>query len=81
MNSLDIAKSIAVSVRDCLADASRSQKSLADETGIPYATLTRKLQGKSEFSLSELVVISEALGVAPYLLMPPVFKPGRQGVK
>lgn len=78
MNRLDIARSIAVSVRECLADAARSQKSLADETGIPYTTLTRKLQGKSEFSFSELLVISEALGVAPHLLVPPLFKPGKQ---
>lgn len=33
------------------------------EVGIPYNTLSRKLHGKSEFTLSECVRIKKKLGV------------------
>ncbi|WP_223690069.1 helix-turn-helix domain-containing protein [Leifsonia poae] len=60
-------------VRDAIADAGRSKRSVSDETGIPYPTLNRKLAAKSEFSFTELLMLADALGVAPKQFTPPVF--------
>lgn len=64
----------AQAVRNALADAGRSQKSLSDETGIPYPTLNRKLKGQREFKFSELLQIAEALAVPPSLFTPDIFR-------
>lgn len=63
----------AEAVRDALADAGRSKISLSRETGITYATLNRKLAGKTEFSFSELLLLADALGVPPSKFTPPPF--------
>lgn len=65
-------------VREAIADAGRSKTSVSDETGIPYPTLNRKAAGKTEFSFSELLLIADAVGVAPSVFTPPPFQ--RQGV-
>ncbi|QIK82436.1 helix-turn-helix transcriptional regulator [Sanguibacter sp. HDW7] len=60
-------------VREAIADTGRSKVSISDETGIPYATLNRKLAAKGEFSFRELLLIAEALGVSPSTFTPPAF--------
>ena len=60
-------------VQAAISDAGRSKRSLSDETGIPYPTLNRKLAKKAEFKFSELLLIAEALGVAPWSFTPSVF--------
>lgn len=62
----------AVSV--ALLDAGRTKRSISDETGIPYSTLNRKVAGKAEFSLSELLLIAEAIGTTPSALLPSDFR-------
>ncbi len=56
--------------------AGASMNALADETGIPYSTLRRKLRGLSDFTLSDLLLIAEALGTTPDLLLPTEFHSG-----
>ena len=63
----------AKAVQSALKDANRSKKSLSDETGIPYPTLNRKMAAQTEFRFSELLAISEALGVSPAAFTPTVF--------
>ena len=70
-----VAEWTATAVKDAIADAGRSLKSVADETGIPYATFFRKTRGHTEFQFSELLKIAEALGVSPAAFTPPVFRP------
>lgn len=69
-----IIEQTAEAVRAAIADSGRSKVSLADETGIPYPTLNRKVAGKTEFSFSELFLIAEALGVAPSTFTPTAFQ-------
>lgn len=66
----------AKAVRAAIADAGRTNRSVSDETGIPYPTLNRKLAAKTEFRFSELLAIADALGVSPSRFTPPIFQPG-----
>ena len=50
---------IAAAIRHALLDAGRTKRAVADETGIPYPTLNRKISGKRDFTLSELLSIAE----------------------
>lgn len=43
----------------------RTVTSLAEKTGIPRATLYKKLDGRSPFTLGELVRVASALGMTP----------------
>lgn len=65
----------AQAVREAITTDGRTKLSLSEETGIPYPTLNRKLAAKSEFRFSELLLIAEALGVAPSRFTPPAFDP------
>ena len=60
---------------DAAIDASgRTKLSIAEETGIPYSTLNRKLAAKADFMFRELLAIADALGVKPSQFTPPPFK-------
>lgn len=59
-----IAWSVAA-VNDAITDSGRTKRSIAEETGIPYPTLNRKLSGKTDFTLSELFLLAEAMQVPP----------------
>ena len=52
----------------------RSQLWVSKKTGIPLTTLRRKLDGHSDFSLSEVARIAFVLGVAPCELLPDDFR-------
>lgn len=56
---------VASAVEQEIATFGYSVKSLADTTGIPRATLQRRLLGVSPFTSAELALIGQALGVAP----------------
>ena len=47
-----------------LNEAERSQRWLAEQTGINIATLNRRILGKSDFTLVELEHIANALDMA-----------------
>ena len=48
-------------VTDALKDAGRSQRDIAQTTGIPIATLSRRLTGRSPFITTELSLIAAEL--------------------
>lgn len=50
-----------------------SRNQLSTRTGIPYTTLTRKLNGISDFTVGEIGRIADALGVPPWDLLPDEF--------
>jgi hypothetical protein len=45
-------------------------RDLAMHTGIPFATLTHKLDGGADFTLEELYWIADSLRVSPSSLVP-----------
>ena len=48
-------------VTDALKDAGRSQRDIATTTGIPIATLSRRLTGRAPFLTTELALIAGEL--------------------
>lgn len=65
----------AAAVRKAIEESGRTKRSISDSTGIPYPTLNRKLDGKGEFSFSDLLAIAESLTVPPARFTPPAFLP------
>lgn len=61
-------------IRAALAESGQTKRYLSEETGIPYPTLNRKVAGRRDFTLSELLAIAEALRVHPAVFVPPQFK-------
>lgn len=57
-------------VRAALAEAGLNARQLSRLTNLPYQGLLKKLSGKSEFSFSDLLCISQALDVDPASLIP-----------
>jgi transcriptional regulator with XRE-family HTH domain len=54
---------VAQTVRDAMSAQNVSQLALSNATGIPRVTLIRRLSGRSPFTIAELAVVAEALGV------------------
>ncbi|UAJ80194.1 helix-turn-helix domain-containing protein [Leifsonia sp. ZF2019] len=65
MEALTYGESIAAEVRAQIARAARTHSSIAEETGIPKATLSRKTTGKTPFNVIEVAQIAVALGIDP----------------
>lgn len=61
-------------ILQAILDAERSQQWVADKAGIPITTLRRKLQGHTDFRLSEVANIARALNVNPSDLLPESFR-------
>ena len=57
--------SVAVAVRDAAHAQQMSDARLAELAFIPRSSLIRKLAGVSEFKVSELIRIGDALGIDP----------------
>lgn len=53
---------IAAAVADAIKRADLSQRDVAARTGIPLVTLSRRLTGKSPFTIAELATIADLLG-------------------
>lgn len=69
-NTIRVCDSVAERIAKAIATAKRTKVSVSEGTGIPYITINRKLKGRGEFSLSELVLIADELGVHPSELLP-----------
>ena len=65
MEPTDYAAAVAAKIEHLILDKGYTVKSFADESGIPYTTLNRRLksEGRSPFSVLELKVIADKLGV------------------
>ena len=60
-----LARQIADEVRAAMARAGISQRDLADRTGLPLVTLSRRLTGKGKpFDVGELALIADVLGLS-----------------
>jgi len=60
----------AEAVNNAIDASGHARRTIAQQTGIPYPTLARKLAGKTAFSFSELFLIAEATGVTPSRFVP-----------
>lgn len=54
--------------------ADRSIKGTAEAAGIPLTTFRRKLTGHTDFTVTEIGHVANALNIAPAELLPAVFK-------
>lgn len=70
------AERIAQIVSQAIITAGKSKSSVAEATGIPYSTLGRKLLGRTEFTITDLITIAEALEIHPSRLIPSDFLAG-----
>ncbi len=61
--SPDVSQGIAAAVSAALRDAGISQRDAAARTGIPLATLGRRLTGRSPFIVTELALLGELTGL------------------
>ena len=73
MSKTELMAETAELVNAAIEKSGRYKTELSEETGIPYATLNRKLAGKGEFRLSELLLLAEALEVHPSTFTPHAF--------
>jgi len=67
------AQELADKVAACILRAGRSKASVASDAGIPITTFTRKINGHTEFTFSELLRIADSLGVPPSTFTPSRF--------
>ncbi|MDO4243768.1 MAG: helix-turn-helix transcriptional regulator [Actinomyces sp.] len=71
----------AQAIRTAIAKSGLTKVAISDTTGIPYPTLNRKVAGKRDFTLSELLAIAEAIGVHPETFIPPQFTRDKRGTR
>jgi len=64
----------AEAIKSALETTGVKKTHIAEVTGIPYSTLNRKLAGKADFTLGDILAIAEALGVSPATLTPPAMR-------
>lgn len=57
----DTSRSIAAAVSAALQEADLSQRAVAEQTGIPLVTLSRRLTGKKALDTDQLSVLAELL--------------------
>ena len=69
MDSTTYQAAVALNVRAALEASGRSTLSVAEATGIPRATLLRRIAGHSSFTVVELASIAHLLGIEPTDLM------------
>ena len=67
------AERIALNVSQAIVIAGKSKNWLAEDSGIPYSTLGRKLKGDTEFTITEILAVAESLGIHPSRLLTPEF--------
>lgn len=60
---------IAEAVRELMETQGVSQLALSEATGIPRATLIRRLNGHASFTVAELADVAAQLGVRPSQLL------------
>lgn len=64
-------EAVAAEVRATVARQQVSLSELSERTGIAKSTLSNKLRGKTDFSISELIDVAIALDVPTADLLPP----------
>lgn len=62
MDNLPMSGTVAQLVKQRMEDQAVSIRSVAEQTHIPYVTLTRRLSGQTPFTLTELISVAETLG-------------------
>lgn len=67
------AQEVADKVAAHILRSSRSKSSVALAVGIPATTFNRKINGHVEFTFSDLLRISEELGIDPSAFVPAAF--------
>ncbi|MFI6215682.1 helix-turn-helix domain-containing protein [Nocardia brasiliensis] len=65
------AEEVTARVRTAIDDAGKTGLQVSIETGIPDATLSRKLRALYPLSLTDIEKIADVLGVTPDEFMPP----------
>lgn len=70
---MDTPDTSAARVATAIADAGKTIKGTADAAGIPVTTFRRKLDGHTDFTVTELGRIAAALDVPPSSLLPMAF--------
>ena len=78
MSNTDLTEWIAKTVAQAILDSGASKLEVSEKTGIPYATLSRKIKGTSDFTWRELLAIAEFLGLSPARFTPPAFRDKNQ---
>lgn len=63
----------AAAVDAAIIASGRTKRWISEESGIPYATLNRKLAGKTDFTFRELFALADVLQVSPASFMPRAF--------
>ena len=66
-------KGASAQIEKALKNVERTQKWTADKAGIAHTTFHRKMNGGSDWTVSELARIANVLGVAPAELLPEEF--------
>lgn len=66
-------REITARVRQAIRASGRTKRWVSEESGIPYATLNRKLAGKTDFTFRELFALADVLKVSPADLLPSAF--------
>lgn len=67
-------REITARVRQAIRASGRTKRWVSEESGIPYATLNRKLAGKTDFTFRELFALADVLKVSPASFMPRAFR-------
>lgn len=70
-------KTTAELIEEARLDAERSIKWTAEKSGIALTTFKRKLNGGTDFTVSETYRVAKALGVEAFTLLPTGFLPQR----
>ncbi|MGC0144424.1 helix-turn-helix domain-containing protein [Pseudactinotalea sp. Z1732] len=73
MDTHRMAGEVARNVSQAIVTQGQTKQRIAEVTGIPYSTLSRKLLGRSEFTFTEIALVADALGVSPASLIPDAF--------
>ncbi len=68
------ASEIGQKVDSAIKVAGRSKASVAEEVGIPWVTFSRKINGHSEFSSSDMIRIAHVLDIEPDTFLPKPFR-------
>lgn len=64
MTNSSLTPKLAAIVRDLMTSQGRSVNGLAEDTGIPFSTLNRRVRGLHPFTTNELELVAVELGTS-----------------
>lgn len=73
VNQENVTKATASKICAALKAESRSVKWLSDQSGTPYVTLRRQLNGKSSISIGQVAMYADCLQRDPVSMLPDSF--------